>query len=142
MTPEIVLAARCTRSFAGKLTLSHQRAQGRPGARPTRGLMCDMGSKCCMSIQIWQRHPAFPAQWLYGLYEIVLVTGFLATIIPEKRLLLDELTPAPGRRTQTISLYASAALVSRSSSVHRIPPHGRDDRDRPSCRGRRADLNA
>ena len=23
--------------------------------------------------------PAFPAQWLYGLYGIVLVTGFLAT---------------------------------------------------------------
>jgi hypothetical protein len=29
--------------------------------------------------------PAFPAQWLYGLYEIVLVTGFLATIIGLKR---------------------------------------------------------
>jgi hypothetical protein len=25
--------------------------------------------------------PAFPAQWLYGLYEFALVTGFLATII-------------------------------------------------------------
>ena len=24
---------------------------------------------------------AFPAQWLYGLYDFVLVTGFLATII-------------------------------------------------------------
>ena len=34
-----------------------------------------------MSIQVWRIHPAFPAQWLYGLYEIVLVTGFLATII-------------------------------------------------------------
>src|ERR1700716_4729341 len=33
------------------------------------------------SIQVWRRHPAFPAQWLYGLYVIVLVTGFLATII-------------------------------------------------------------
>jgi hypothetical protein len=28
--------------------------------------------------------PAFPAQWLYGLYVIVLVTGFLATIISEE----------------------------------------------------------
>jgi hypothetical protein len=26
-------------------------------------------------------HPAFPAQWPYGLYEFALVTGFLATII-------------------------------------------------------------
>jgi hypothetical protein len=37
------------------------------------------------SIQVWRRHPAFPAQWLYGLYVIVLVTGFLATIIAKKR---------------------------------------------------------
>jgi hypothetical protein len=76
--------------------------------------------------------PASPTQWLYGLYEIVLVTGFLATIIPEKRWLLPNLTPAPGRRTRTISPYAFATLVSRSISVHRIPPHVRDDRDRPS----------
>src|SRR3954454_1023279 len=34
-----------------------------------------------MSIQGSGEHPAFPAQWLYGLYEFVLVTGFLATII-------------------------------------------------------------
>jgi hypothetical protein len=33
------------------------------------------------SIQVWRRHPAFPAQWLYGLYEFALVTGFVATII-------------------------------------------------------------
>ncbi|MFX8820832.1 hypothetical protein ABTM55_18865, partial [Acinetobacter baumannii] len=58
--------------------------------------------------------PAFPAQWLYGLYEIVLVTGFLATIIPQKRWLLQNLTPAPGRRTQTISPYATDALVFRT----------------------------
>ena len=66
-----------------------------------------------MSIQVWRRHPAFPAQWLYGLYVIVLGTGFLATIVRSKRWPLTNLTPAPGRRTQTISPYASAALVSR-----------------------------
>jgi len=33
-----------------------------------------------MSIQVWRKHPAFPAQWLYGLYDFVLVTGFLVTI--------------------------------------------------------------
>src|SRR3979411_3102714 len=58
------------------------RAQGRPGARRTRGLACDSCNKMVhASIQVWRRHPAFPAQWLYGLYEFVLVTGFLATII-------------------------------------------------------------
>jgi hypothetical protein len=34
-----------------------------------------------MSIQVWRKPAAFPAQWLYGLYEIVLVTGFLAIIV-------------------------------------------------------------
>jgi len=34
-----------------------------------------------MSIQVWRKPPAFPAQWLYGLYDFALVTGFLATII-------------------------------------------------------------
>src|SRR5882757_5570079 len=44
--------------------------------------MCDRCNKMLhMSIQVWRRHPAFPAQWLYGLYDFVLVTGFLATII-------------------------------------------------------------
>src|SRR3978361_1871048 len=60
----------------------NQRAQGRPGARRTRGLMCDRCNKMLhMSIQVWRKPPAFPAQWLYGLYDFVLVTGFLATII-------------------------------------------------------------
>ena len=36
---------------------------------------------CCpRAYRFSGEHPAFPAQWLYGLYEIVLVTGFLATI--------------------------------------------------------------
>ena len=70
------------------------------------------------SIQVWRKPPAFPAQWLYGLYEIVLVTGFLATITGLKRSPLADLTPAPGRRTQTISPYAAA----RSSRVLPRPP--------------------
>jgi hypothetical protein len=32
-----------------------------------------------MSIQGSWQHPAFPAQWLYGLYEIVLVTLLFVT---------------------------------------------------------------
>jgi hypothetical protein len=44
--------------------------------------MCDVHQKLLhMSIQGSGEHPAFPAQWLYGLYDFVLVTGFLATII-------------------------------------------------------------
>ncbi len=50
------------------------------------------------------------------------VTGFVATVAPEKRSLLTNLTPAPGRQDHTTSPSASAALVSRSICVHRIPP--------------------
>jgi hypothetical protein len=57
-------------------------------------------------------HPAFPAQWLYGLYAIALVTGLLATIIG--KITFANLTPAPGRQAHSTSPYASAALVSRS----------------------------
>ena len=88
-----------------------------------------------MSIQVWRKPPAFPAQWLYGLYAFAPVTGFLATVICEDFRLRENLTPAPGRQAHTTSPYALATLVSRSLRVHRIPPHGRDDRDRPSsCR--------
>jgi len=74
-----------------------------------------------MSIQVWRKPPAFPAQWLYGLYVIVLVTGFLATIVRSKRWPLANLTPAPGRRTQTTSPYADAALVFAASASIAIP---------------------
>jgi hypothetical protein len=36
---------------------------------------------CPRAYRFSGEHPAFPAQWLYGLYEFALVTGFLATII-------------------------------------------------------------
>jgi hypothetical protein len=41
--------------------------------------------KCCTrAYRFSGEHPAFPAQWLYGLYDFVLVTGFLATIALEQ----------------------------------------------------------
>ena len=40
-----------------------------PGARCTRGLVCNVYKKAHTSIQVQRRHPTFPAQWLYGLYR-------------------------------------------------------------------------
>jgi hypothetical protein len=55
---------------------------GKTGARRTRDLMCDVHQKMLhMSIQVWRKPPAFPAHWLYGLYDFVLVTGFLLIAI-------------------------------------------------------------
>ena len=77
--------------------------------------------------------PASPTQWLYGLYVVVLVTGFLATIIIGSFRLrrLDASTGASDPHDFAVRICR--ARQSRPC-VHRIPPHGRDDRDRPSCR--------
>jgi len=92
------------------------------------------------SIQVWRRHPAFPAQWLYGLYEIVLVTLLFVTPSlsdsvgrPRTWRLHRGVGPKRFRRTQK----------PRSSVAALRPPHlsaRRDDRERPSHRGRQAEL--
>jgi hypothetical protein len=46
----------------------NQRAQGMPGARCTRGLVCKKCAKKRTRAYRYRRNtPAFPAQWLYGL---------------------------------------------------------------------------
>ena len=45
------------------------------------------------------------------------------------------LAPASGRQDHTTSPSASSAFASRAISVHRIPPHVRDDRETPLQRG-------
>ena len=46
----------------------NQRAQGRPGARCTRGLVCNSAQKTrTRAYRFSGNTPAFPAQWLYGL---------------------------------------------------------------------------
>jgi hypothetical protein len=108
-----------------------QRAQGRPGARRTRGLMGNMMHVVRpRAYRFGGNTPAFPAQWLYSLYVVVLVTGFLATIVT--RIAPRNLTPAPGRRTRTTSPYATDALVSRTIASTATCPNVCDDGRRPS----------
>ena len=87
-----------------------------------------------MSIQGSGEHPTFPAQWLYGLYRALPSRAELVVTIAAREPLRN-LTPASRRRDHTTSPYASVALVSRNSGVHRIPPHVRDDRDTPLVEG-------
>ena len=63
----------CSNSFA---PLTSKRAQGRPGARCTRGLVCiDAQRMRTRAYRFSGNTPAFPAQWLYDLYVLSLVTG-------------------------------------------------------------------
>jgi hypothetical protein len=58
--------------------------------------------------------------------------GSFASVATEEAFALPDLTPAPRRPNHTTSPYASRALACRTLGVHRIPPHVRDDRERPS----------
>jgi hypothetical protein len=76
-----------------------QRAQGRPGARCTRGLACK-GSKQkrTRAYRFSGSSPAFPAQWFYGLSSCSprRDQSLLVTVAPRKRELPKNLTPAIG----------------------------------------------
>src|SRR5258707_11944619 len=78
-------------------------------------------------------HPAFPAQWFYGLLRAL--PGDQACLTPSPALLIADLTPASGRQNHTTSPYASAPFVkgaaastaSRPTSVTCArPSEGRD----------------
>src|SRR5882672_10306990 len=111
-----------------------QRAQGRPGARCTRGLACNCAQRTrTRAYRFSGSIPAFPAQWLYGLLR-ALPGERLSCHRHQQKLASTDLTPAPRRQDHTTSPYASCAFVLRALRVHRISPHVRDDRD-PSLIG-------
>jgi hypothetical protein len=53
-----------------------------------------------------------------------------------RKLVFANLTPASGRQDHTTSPSASSAIRQERISVHRIPPHVRDDRETPLERRR------
>src|SRR6476661_10398817 len=54
-------------------------------------------------------HPAFPAQWFYGVLRDL--PGDQACLTPSSALLLADLTPASGRQNHTTWPYAAASFV-------------------------------
>jgi hypothetical protein len=134
------LAAHSARVFLFISRPLQQRAQGRPGARCTRGLAC-----------IVHREHAHEHTGSAENIRPSLRNGFTAYIVlslvrrallppsPARSFGSHELDASVGRRNHTTSPSAKTALVSRSFRVHRISTHVRDDRERPSCRVRRAE---
>jgi hypothetical protein len=97
-----------------------ERAQGRPGARCTRGLACQ-GSKerRTRAYRFSGSSPAFPAQWFYGLFRALPGDRLLATVIPQK-LASQELDAS----AEASGPHDFAVRVTRcSSSAHPRPPH-------------------
>src|SRR3954465_10646220 len=115
------LAARFARGLPFIFALSEkQRAQGRPDARCTRGLLCISHNK--MRTRAYRssgEHPAFPAQWFYGLCHGRPGEASSIATIARESCLSTNLTPAFGRRTTRFCRPPPL----RSSSQRQRPPH-------------------
>src|SRR5258708_40084788 len=83
---------------------SKQRAQGMPGARCARGLVCNGSGRAHTSVQVTPESPGIPHAMVYGLYRALPgAPGFLATVAPKKLSLPRNLTPASGCQDHTTS---------------------------------------
>src|SRR5258706_3203603 len=81
-----------------------------PGAQCARSLVCDKKQTHERSHHGHTgNHPAFPAQWFYGLLRAL--PGDQACLTPSPALLSADLTPALGRQNDTTWPYAPALFV-------------------------------
>jgi hypothetical protein len=119
----------CARFDPEFLALSYQRAQGMPGARCARSRACSVESRrvCHHGHTGNTRHS--PRNGFNSLCSrSPRGPGSFAPSFADRS---ATLAPASGRQDHTTSPSASGAFVSRAISVHRIPPHVRDDRETP-----------
>jgi len=122
-----ILAARCARALRRFSPPGNKRAQGRPGARCTRGLACNSAyRKTHTSIQVQRRQSGLPCAMVYGLFRALPgEPSSFATVTSQ--IISAKLSASVGRQDHTSSPSARVTLVSRNFRVHRIPPHVRDD---------------
>jgi hypothetical protein len=110
-----------------------QRAQGRPGACCTRGLVCNLRTRTRTRAYRYSGASRPSLRNGFTAYFVLFPeNGSFASVIGGT--LPANLAPAPRRPNHTTSPYASGAHVYRALSVHRISPHVRDDREAPLIR--------
>jgi hypothetical protein len=110
ITPSRSRGMTCPEFCKKTLPRLNQRAQGRPGARRTRGLAYNVHQKMrTRAYRFGGNTPAFPAQWLYGLLRAR--PGDRLSCHRHLQIALRNLTPAPRRQAHTTSPYAWATLV-------------------------------
>jgi hypothetical protein len=102
------------------LLLWNQRAQGRPDARCTRGLACDVYQRMLhTSIQVQRRTPGLPCAMALRLIRVSPGDRLSCHHHRQKLSPSHDLTPAPGRQAHTTSPYASGRA--RQSQPSRPP---------------------
>ena len=110
-----------------------------PGARRARSLACKVKKHTSIVTTATPVTPGIPR-------TMVLTVSFVISpvigLCCHRRLafVTQDLTPASRRQDHTTSPSASVLFVSSTTSVHRIPPRVRDDREPPLIGTRRCGL--
>jgi len=108
-----------------------------PGARCTRGLVCQVAQKRRTRAYRWSGNtPTSPAQWLYGVLRALPGGAGLLSPSPLRSLLLTSLAPASRRQDHTTWPYASA--FSSGAKIHLTPKRPSHPRPYVSWRSRSA----
>jgi hypothetical protein len=128
--------SRSRRRFARGLTLNFRllKIRGRRECRAPdapAALRARVRVARTQVITVTPETPGIPRAMVYGLFRALPGDRALLPPLSLRSLLLKNLTPASGCQDHTTLPSASSALVSRTISVHRIPPHVRDDRETP-----------
>src|ERR1700732_3581193 len=114
------LAARCARGLLEISLPSNQRAQGIPGARCTRGLVCKSAQKNAHEhTGSAEEIPHYLRNGFRRISRSPRRSGFLVTVAGG--VLTANLTPASRRQDHTTSPSAFVPFVNGTISVHRIP---------------------
>jgi len=109
----------------------NQRAQGRPGARCTRGLACQLRKqKCTRAYKFSGNTPAFPAQWLYGLLRTLPGERLFCHRRRANLARLDASTAASGPHDFAVRFTPPSSVMASASTA--TCPNVRDDGRRPS----------
>jgi hypothetical protein len=104
--------------FSVIVPLRKKRAQGRPGARCTRGLVCNVHKrKRTRAYRFSGNTPAFPAQWFTAYFVLSPVTGFLATVAPRSLAGLSASTGAPGPHDFAVRVEPRSSVVAIASTA-------------------------
>jgi hypothetical protein len=118
--------------FVGPLE-NRGRREDRMRAAPAVSRAIDASRMRTRAYRFSGEPPAFPAQWLYDLYVVVLVTGFLATIAGRLLRQLDASTGASDPhdfvvRSSSFVLRATAptATCPTSATMANAPLEGQD----------------
>src|SRR6195952_1870900 len=124
-----------------RLLPSKMRAQGRPGARCTRGLACKIVQRDAHEHTGSAEAVRPSLRSGFTAYNVLSQVTGLFCHLRLRELPFANLTPASGRQDHTTSPSASARFVKSRFHVHRIPCRVDDVGQRPSF-GRDTRLNA